>query len=323
MPYEVVKISKDIGAPVTATGEENVSTKGSGTIIVYNTFSSASQRLIKNTRFETPEGLIYRINDSIVVPGQTTAGGKKVPGSIEVVVYADEAGDRYNIGLKDFTIPGFKGDPRFTAMYARSKTAMTGGFVGVMKKVAQADLGTAKSTLDSQLKEALSKEVSAQIPADYVVFPDAMLFAFENLPQSNPQGSTVQVNERGTLTALMFNKNKLAQYVASAVSSEFASSSSSISNLSSLGFAMQNKTSFNPALDSSFTFTLTGPVSFLSQVDTAKFASDIAGKPKSSLPSVLVNYPSIERAEVVLRPFWKRSFPSNPKDITIDVLNTQ
>jgi hypothetical protein len=323
VPYEIVKISKDIGSSVTATGDSNVSDKASGVIVIYNDFGSASQRLIKNTRFATPEGLIYRINDSVVVPGQILKNGTKTPGNIEVTVYADEAGDKYNIGLKDFTIPGFKGDPRFKLIYARSKTEMKGGFVGTVKKVSDSDLKKVLADLQDQLKPALSKEVTVQIPQDYVVFQDGMIVTFDALPQSNQQGNNVQINERGTLTAIMFNKNLFAHYLAEQIAPDLASSTVTIGNLNDLTFKIQNKETFNPATDNTINFNINGKVLFINQFNKEKFLGDLAGKSKGVLPSVLTNYPEILKADVVLRPFWKRSFPSNSKDINLVIVNSK
>ena len=72
----------------TATGKEEVSLKASGRIVIYNNYNTAKQRLVRNTRFETPPGFIYRINKSIDVPGQTTEAGRTIPGSIEVTIHA-------------------------------------------------------------------------------------------------------------------------------------------------------------------------------------------------------------------------------------------
>jgi hypothetical protein len=85
-----------------------VESKASGKIVIYNNFDSEPQRLIKNTRFESAAGKIYRVNQSVVVPGKNGT----TPGSIEVTVYADEVGSSYNAAPTDFTIPGFKGTER-------------------------------------------------------------------------------------------------------------------------------------------------------------------------------------------------------------------
>jgi len=91
--YEILKLSSSKTSSVPATGEEEVELKSSGKIVVYNNFSSEPQRLIVRTRFENPEGLVYRIPESIVVPGRINKNGATIPGSIEVEVFADEVGE--------------------------------------------------------------------------------------------------------------------------------------------------------------------------------------------------------------------------------------
>jgi len=130
LAYETIAVGGVKTVYLQATGESKVEKKASGTIIVYNNYSSAPQRLIKNTRFETPTGLVYRIDKSIIVPGTRVESGKIIPGSVETTVFADLPGPNYNIGLNDFTVPGFKGTPRYEGFYARSKTTMAGGFIG-------------------------------------------------------------------------------------------------------------------------------------------------------------------------------------------------
>ncbi len=55
---------------VPANGVEKAEDRASGTITVFNAYSDKTQRLIKNTRFEAPNGLVYRIPASIEVPGK-------------------------------------------------------------------------------------------------------------------------------------------------------------------------------------------------------------------------------------------------------------
>lgn len=318
VPYEVVKISKDLGQSVTATGEEKVEKKASGTIIIYNNVDKNPQRLIKNTRFETAEGLTYRINDSVVVPGQTAPN---TPGSVEVVVYADQPGESFNIGLTDFTVPGFKTDAnRYRNIFARSKTEMTGGFSGTVKKVSDSDLTKVKTDIHTSLEESLSKDILTQVPADYILYQDTLFTTYESLPQSDIKGNSVTINERGTLVGVMFKRSTLAQYLASMLAPDLVSSvPPMIKEVENITFTMKDKTVFNPQSSNTFNFTLQGDLTFVSQFDPIALAKDMAGKSKSSLPEILKNYPSISKINAVVRPFWKRTLPSDVKDITIKV----
>ncbi len=184
--FSVIKLSGDRGVKTPASGEENASIKAGGTIVVYNNSGKADQKLVKNTRFETPEGKIYRIPNDITVPGQKTVSGALVPGSVETSVVADQAGAEYNIDLSDFTIPGFKGDPKFTTIYARSKTPMIGGFVGIRRKVSDTDLAAANTTLQTSLKTELMNQAKAQVPPDFIIYPNLVYITYTNPPPPIP-----------------------------------------------------------------------------------------------------------------------------------------
>ncbi len=321
VPFEVIKISKDLGKTVPAEGEEEVEQKASGQIIIFNDFDTNDQRLIKNTRFETPEGLIYRVNESVVVPGVKSQNGSKTPGSVEVTVYADEPGAKYNIGLKDFTIPGFKGDPRFEKMYARSKTDMKGGFVGIMKKVSELQLKTARAELSDELKTSLKEDMEAQIPGDFVVYEQGMFFDFESLPQSESRGDSVQVNERGTLSAVMFNRALLSKYISEILVPEMSSIGKvSIFEIENMPVVIDESGTFDPSTSGVFSFFVDSSVTFVSQFDEESLITDLVGKHKKELASILESYPSISKADVVIKPIWKRTFPKKSKDIKVEIV---
>ncbi|TAL49028.1 hypothetical protein EPN83_02020 [Patescibacteria group bacterium] len=317
LSFETVRLSRDSGSSVPATGEEKVERKASGRIVIYNNYDAKEQRLIKNTRFETPEGLIYRINESVVVPGKTLKNGETVPGSVEVTVYADEPGEKYNIGLKDFTIPGFKGDPRYKSMYGRSKTEATGGFIGMVKKVSESDLKTAQETIHEKLRLELEKEVASQIPETVVLYPGAVTISFEPLAQSEARGNSVKVNERGILTAVLLRKDMLAKALAERLAPQLAEGEVEVPNLDRLSFAIADR-NFHPERDSKMTFAMNGDVDIVAQFDEEEVKAALTGKSKKDIQALLGNYPAIERAEAVIRPFWKQSFPSNAKRIRIE-----
>jgi hypothetical protein len=312
-------ISRDAGVAVSASGEEIVAEKASGTIIVYNDYSSADQRLIKNTRFETPEGLVYRINESIVVPGQKKSGTSVVPGSIEVVVYADEAGEKYNGGLTDFTIPGFKGDPRFDHFYARSKTEMSGGFTGPRKVVSAEDRQRAKEKIEADLRTQLFNEASSQKPEGYELYEDGLFVVFEDLPNQEDGGS-VQVRAKGTLYGVLFEKDAFARFISQETLAGFDNEPVRLLDSNSITLTTVNKEEARPWEDDSFTFTLSGNAHIVWLFDQEHLKNDLVGKAKGAFETVLTGYPSIDEAEIVLRPFWRQTFPEKTSDIKVELI---
>ena len=132
--------------------------------------------------------------------------GKNIPGSVDVKVYANEPGEKYNIGLSDFTIPGFKGDPRFDKFYARSKTPITGGLIGNIKIVPEEDKQATIKQIHSEIEKEILNEARLQIPSDFILFDDLIKITFESLPNSNVNGDTVLISEKATLNGAIINK---------------------------------------------------------------------------------------------------------------------
>ncbi len=70
-----------------------------------------------------------------------------------------------------------------------------------------------------------------------------------------------------------------------------------------------------------FAFGLSGSATILWQVDPTKISAAVAGKSRDSAETVLSGFPEVERASLVLRPFWSTSFPSDPAKIKVTVEN--
>jgi hypothetical protein len=312
--FSVIKLTEEKSTEAPASGEEEVSQKASGIIIIYNNSSPNSQRLIKTTRFETPDGKIYRIANDVTVPGQKTLGGQTQPGSIEVTVYADQPGESFNIGLSDFTLPGLKGDPKFQTIYARSKTPMTGGLVGTVKKVSAEDKKSAETSIEASLKESLIAEATVQVPADFVLIPSLVQITYEKLPEGASTGEKAVVRERGNFSGVIFKKTDLIRYLASKKTTVTVTDQMD-ADLNSLNISFIEVPTEDLAQEDTITFAVTGDTMVVWISDESAIAQELRGKDKDELKQVLNNYPSIIEADAVVRPFWKKSFPNETENI--------
>ena len=320
--FQVVTVTKEAEKSVTATGEQNVSTKATGKIIIYNNFSKEPQKLVATTRFETPEGLIFRLVEAATVPGQQVKDGKTVAGSLEVTVEADKPGTTYNITFKDFTIPGFKGDPKYTKVYGRSKTEMSGGYSGLQKVVSPENLKEAGKDLESQLASILSKDIVSQIPENFVLYPNSIVYKYDNAAQVAPSGaaassSSAVIKEKGTATAIIFDKTTLTKLILMKVSPDIGDNIVKIVDVDQLDFAYDKKEVFDPATGTEVTFTLKGPTNIVWIYEANKLKTDLLGLSKTNARAIIGNYGSIKEAWVETRPFWNQTIPSNPKKVTI------
>lgn len=319
--YQVVSISASVEKSVAAGAVQKVDKKSTGTIIVYNNATEAPQKLIANTRFESADGKVFRIASAITIPGRKTESGKTVPGSVEATVTADQPGESYNLGLVDFTVPGLKGDPRYTTVYARSKTPMTGGFSGNMKVVDAALQQSTQKALEAELKEKLKNDITSQIPVNFILFNDALSYQIDSISQkagNNDSEATLEL--KGTANALIFDQALLSKSIIDAIQPSLSSSGQNlfVTNLKDLSFILTGTSIISQNATTPVTFTLTGDAQIEWLYDESQLKNDLLGIKKSDLSSVLqAKYPSIDSARVKIRPVWKRSFPIDPEKVTI------
>jgi len=204
-----------------ASGEKkSTETKAEGTVVIFNKSSKDPQVLITSTRLESPDGKIYRIPSTVIIPGLKVENGKQIPGSKEVSVIADKAGTEYNIGLTDFTIPGFKGSPKFETVFARSKTDMSGGYVGNSQIVTKNAVEAAAAELISEANKNLKNIISKKLPAGSVLLPGSeeyFILSTEVNPKIGsplPAGQKFEIKLNAEARGAMIKEADLAKAVA-------------------------------------------------------------------------------------------------------------
>ena len=346
LPIEQIVLERTATRAVAALGEESVEERAFGNITIYNEYSDTPQRLIKNTRFQSSGNLIYRIRESVEIPGKNTDGS---PGSIEVKVFAEEPGDSYNIGPDTFTIPGFAGLPQEEKVYAKSSADLSGGFVGVRRSVNETERTETLKQLETQLRDELlaAAFTNSDNPEGYHLFKESIFFEFNALPDVTADTDQVTLSLSGKLHGILFPEDEFAKRVAQVTLSTYNDSPLRIDNLEDftvsvspevsepaeilqeeevgIGEAVESVeagTVDQPWLASTFKVSVQGKAHFIWEFDEKSLAEYFAGKDKDILQmplqgGMLEGYPGIDRLEVSIRPFWKGSFPESAEDILI------
>ena len=316
LSFEVMSLEAQGERQVTATGQEEVQEQATGVITIYNETDSA-ERLIKNTRFESPDGKIFKITESVRVP----AGTETSPGTVTAEVFADAVGEEYNIAPTTFTIPGYNEggfDELYEKIYAESSVAFSGGFDGPKFILDESELETAENQLKEELQSALLDRVDSEKPAGFVVFDDAIRFTFTSLPAVEYGDNMVTIKLKGELFIPIFKEDDFASYIAAATVPGYENNPVRIDDISQVQFTYAEAASSTQiASAENVAFQLRGNPRIVWTFDAAQLTADLAGAQKTALPTILGGYPSIEKAEAVVRPFWKRSFPDNTERITI------
>ncbi len=321
LQFQIVTYAKDGKFSLASAGQEHAETKASGIIVIYNK-STTAQTLVANTRFETEKGLIFRISQPISIPPSKIEGGRTVPGSIEAAVTADAIGPEYNVGLADFKVPGLKGDPRYDLIEARTKpqNPIQGGYKGMRNKVDDAELAKAREKVRTELKTNLVQELEKYIPQEFIMPVNGYVILYESLPDIQ-EANGIKINERAVFNGFIFRKTDLAQEISKKVRGVSALPSE-VGDIRTLAFTVNSPVK-EPWASPSIQFTLKGTTTLIATIDKDKLIQEILGKPRNSLQPILASYPAVSGVEVMMRPFWKRSFPSNKDEITLKVVNPQ
>jgi hypothetical protein len=313
LPFEVISVDQVASQSVPAEGTETANEPAQGTITIYNDQAKV-QELIKNTRFETPDGLIFRIRDSVKVP----AGSETTPGSLSVTVYADEGGERYNIGPTTFTLPGLAGGDLFDKVYARSTEPMVGGFVGERPSVSESSRTSKYEGMKAGLQSDLMAAIAEKVPAEYVLVPGATTVTYTAQPDAAGTSGTVTLMQKGSAVAVIFPKEALGRAIAYKTIGAYTGQPVAVQDASGLTLVPAEGEAIAAGLQT-LTFSLSGETSIVWIVEAAKVSGAVAGKTRDSAEAILAGFPEVERAVLVIRPFWEGKLPQDPEDIEIKV----
>ncbi|MDP2668968.1 MAG: hypothetical protein Q8P07_04005 [bacterium] len=304
--------------------------KAEGTVVIYNNSSKDAQILVASTRLETPEGKIYRIPSTVVVPGTRVESGKTIPGSKEVKVIADKPGADYNIGLTDFTFPGLKDSPKFKTVFARSKTEMTGGFSGAIKLVSKNAVDTAAASLVNELNKNLKNIISKELVPGQLFLPGSEEFAFlstETTPKAGEAATDkfdLKLNGNVRWATVKMKDIASALTLNSVDQASLGKDEIQIKNPDALAFKLSGY-KFDAV---SFNLNIKGNARIEAVLDPADIKNSIAEAYATDASGVLELVPGAARAEVVFKPFWAGSLPraffnpaGNPDHIDIIIMS--
>lgn len=323
LSYEILTLEAVSESQVKASGQVQVEELATGMIEIIKTTPGA-ERLIKNTRFRTPDGLVYRIKESVVVPGSVKdSSGASVPGTIQAEVFADDVGERYNIEAgKTFDVPGFKEsklDDLYAAITARNSQAFTGGFSGAQFQINDDELSTARQALQIQLRNTLLARIANEKPADFIAFPDAVAITYNQLPAVEYGQDLVTIKEQAILQIPLFKATELGSFLAKEAVATYSGGEVRIDDPSVIKFNYTSATTSASVIanEPALSFTLSGKPLLIWGYDIKSLTKDLAGLPKTSINNAVTAYPGIDAAKVHITPFWKRNFPANPEEIIV------
>lgn len=316
LPGQLFSVDKVVSQTFPATGEKEVAQKARGKITVYNAYGTTPQNLVATTRFEK-DGLIFRTLKTITVPGTKVANGEITPGSVDVEVVADKAGETYNITAGKFTITAFKekGDTgRYEKIYAESSEPMKGGISGRAKVVTESDYNNAKETLRDQLKKEIEDGLKLQTAGLKMIENLSIKFSEpESSAKTDEAAESFTVSIQGSLKTIGFKEEDLLSLI-----KQYIDKTRDMTVLPEQLRLSYKSINFRAA-DNILEFTVAISGNAYAKIDTGKIKQEMAGKDENEIKSYLRGVAGVESAKVILSPFWVKRIPKNQEKTTINI----
>lgn len=319
----IVEKEKEVSVTVATTGKsDGVNQKARGTVVIYNNYNTESQPLVATTRLETSDGKLFRLQSGVVVPAMTVVNGQQEAGAIEAQIIADQTGAEYNVDATTFTIPGFKGGPKYDKFTAKSTKAMSGGGSGGASDV----MVVAKVDLDGALRDAKEKakgefldEVRGEMTSEEKILDeqiDITPLVAPQLPGAGTVASALEYKGTFKLRAFIFSEKMVKEKIDATSEKNvqgilFRSISSTITySDSSVDFASGMIKIKAHAL-----------VTMESNIDQEKLREALLGKNESGIGQALKNFPEVKNIQVVFSPQWfVQSVPNSLSRVSVVVL---
>lgn len=299
-----------------ATGERDVERKAEGVIQIVNAYSSSPQILVETTRFETPDGKIFRTLEKVTVPGASISGGEINPSSIQVSVIADKAGEAYNIGpIEKFTIPGFKGSDKFEGFYGISSDPMKGGFIGTAPYPTDEDVTTARDKAHQMLQEEAETLLRISVPNEFLIPQEALEFEIlsENINTSVDGEGMFSIVLEGTIRAFVFKEQDIHDVLISRGEKEVPPSYTRKNTEYTFGV---------PTIswgEGTMSIPLVYGATYWHALDSNDLKVRIEGLEKEQMRENLVVIEGVDRVDIQLWPFWVTKTPPRDSRIYIEV----
>jgi hypothetical protein len=301
-----------------ATGEREVRDKATGTIKVYNAYSSSPQTLVKTTRFVSESGALFRTTETIVVPGAEVEDGKIISSFTNVSVVASEPGSEYNIGPSTFSIPGFKGTPKYLAFYGKSESAFTGGNIGVDSVVTQNDYDNLRKDLNAELESKVSDALNLLMPQGFVI-PDGAshIGKPEIISSKNVSNSAKEFTMTGSIAikAIAIKEEDVVNSMRSDFESEFPDKKI-VENGGKVTYEVSHINFEKGTLNLKASMTQKA----IPDINVNEIKENLVGKREDVVRSFLVSNPDIRAAKITFWPFWVNKIPEDLSRVEVVIL---
>ncbi len=287
---------------VRAEGSRYREAPAEGVVEIRNYWSRTPLSLVPHTRFEAPNGIVFRTQEAIRVPGFREVDGTLLPGTTTARVVADTSGDDGNIQKgTPLLLPAFRGMPQYERVSAVAVRDFSGGWKGeepIIPRVEQ----------DRVLRQFL-REISAQafhLSEAVAALPEGYAFVAAS-PTVRPvaqrgvflSGGAAQLEVVFRVQAYAFNTEQVKERLLRAATGNL------------LGFRIRVDEAKQTVVLDGF---------FQPRVAVGQLKQAIAGKDRDGVVRILMDRISlVQEVNLQIFPFWRHTFPVSPDRIALRI----
>lgn len=288
-------------------GATAIEAKAGGMVTLINE-SGADQPLVATTRLLSEEGVLFRIDDAVVVPAE---------GQIETMAHADEAGILGEIGPTQFTIPGLA-ESKQAEIYAVSVEDMTGG-VTYVRVVSQDDLDEAGDTFAEEVLENSKELLREQVEGLELTGEVFDIEVIEKVADTEPGTETGSFTLSLTARAIgvFYDAEELDNYATTSLYNQ-TSKGYQVTSVGEDGVQVTLQSTDDERGTATVTAYLDG-YAIIAQNNELLEKSRFTGRSAGEVVTILESVESVESATVEFTPFWLKRIPTLEDHIRIEI----
>ena len=293
----------------TPTATRQVDGTAKGEIIIYNK-TGEDQPLVATTRFITPNGVLFRLSDRVLIPAN---------GQITASVYADQSGTKSDIGPSQFTIPGLNTEKQ-KFVYGESAKPMAGGS-GKVGIVSENDFKTAEADFAEKTKQAFLASLSAGSQAYDQKIISITQSGATSTHQIGAEAGEFTISGTSTIVIVLYNGNDLDEILKKEVSTGIDTASEKILSIGaepkiSVASTDLTNNSAQLAVSTEAIVTLDANAPLLNK-------ENFLNKDKGEVERYIVKLPHVTGISVKFTPSWIGKTPSVVDKLKIVVKNVK
>lgn len=308
---------------IGAVKNVTVNTKATGTIILYNNYSTQPYDLIKTTRVQTANGSVYRLTQDVTIPGKKGS----TPGTVNAKVEAEKPGSEYNAkGGTSLNLPGLiAGTEKYKQIYAKVSANFTGGASGSAPDLASAGITPAIDAAKEGVKTEFLAQVAAENP-DLVILPDSVTvvtsYDSTKIPApstTGPNAGKSEITVKFTTKAVGLKRDSLKAALEATTASKGTATNFSNEVLDVLNYTVV-ETPDDSVASGMFQVKASGTVEgAFTDALQEKLKEDLAGKPLGSAKALVDEKFTGQDVDVKAWPFWMKTVPNDTSKIKVEV----